>query len=77
MVTRLTRDANPASKKSSDKDNEYARDPGGDNFPFRLAPVRHGRLSFPSLRAVTFKLLTGLEITEISSGTPIGTIAAV
>src|SRR5882672_1709810 len=53
MVTWRTRDAHPRSKKDAGQDDDNSRDSRGDSFPIRLVLVRHDRLGFSSLRAVT------------------------
>jgi hypothetical protein len=57
MVTRRARDARPRSKKDARQNDENSSDSGGDSSPFRLVLVRHDRLSFSSLHAVTCKPL--------------------
>ena len=55
MVTGRARDAHPRSQKDAAQDDENSSDSGGYSFPFRLVLVRHDRLSFSSLRAVTWQ----------------------
>src|SRR5258707_5925749 len=69
MVTWRARDAPPRSKKDAGQDDDNSRDSRGDSFPFRLVLVRHDRLSFSSLRAVTRKPLDNhgcLKFCELS-----------
>src|SRR6266481_6118625 len=69
MVTRRARDAHQRSKKDAGQYDENSSDSRGDSFPFRLVLVRHDRLSFSSLRAVTCKPLDNhgcLKLCELS-----------
>src|SRR3984957_5883208 len=57
MVSRRAGDAHPHSKKDAGQDDNNSSDSGDDSFPVRLVLVRHDRLNFSSLRAVTCKPL--------------------